>query len=312
MRPELFSALGVAFPSYFVLLITGFTFATAVAVLWARRIGQDPDTLVDLSLAMLLSGVAGARVMHVFFDGHFMDYVHLCTDPRLVDWHVSKARCLSREYGGVWDAAASVCHPSHTDCFAWARFWAGGLTYFGGFIGATAIAIPLLRRDKFPLWKAADIAGAAVPTGLAFGRVGCLLAGCCFGAPTDLPWGMRFPDGSPADDALRRAAAPNLPAELHVHPTQVYESLASLAVAAACVFLVAPRKRYDGQVMVFFLVAYSVLRFIIEVWRRDDRGGYAWLSTSQIVGAGLIAVAVLVHLRRRPRSGPLDADAKLA
>ena len=131
-------------------------------------------------------------------------------------------------------------------------------------------------------------------------------------APHDLGRPSRFPDGSPADDALRRAAAPNLPAELHVHPTQVYESLASLAVAAACVFLVAPRKRYDGQVMVFFLVAYSVLRFIIEVWRRDDRGGYAWLSTSQIVGAGLIAVAVLVHLRRRPRSGPLDADAKLA
>lgn len=300
MRPELFSALGVAFPSYFVLLITGFFFATAVAVLWARRIGQDPDVLVDLSLAMLLSGVVGARLMHVFFDGHFMDYVHLCTDPSRVDWHVSKARCLSREYAGVWDAAANVCHPSRTDCFAWARFWAGGLTYFGGFVGAAAVAYPLLRRDKFPFWKAADIAGAAVPTGLAFGRVGCLLAGCCFGAPSDLPWSVQFPDGSPSDDALRRAAFPNAPATLHVHPTQLYESLASLAVAAVCVFVVLPRKRYDGQVMTAFLVLYSVARFIIEIWRRDDRGGYAWLSTSQIVGLLMIATALLIHRARKP------------
>jgi phosphatidylglycerol:prolipoprotein diacylglycerol transferase len=300
VRPDLFSALGIAFPSYFVLLLTGFFFATAVAVLWARRIGQDPDVMVDLGLAMLLSGVVGARLMHVFFDGHFMDYVHLCTDPKLVDWHVSRARCLSREYSGVWDAAASVCHPAHTDCFAWARFWAGGLTYFGGFVGASAIAYPLLKRDRFPFWKAADIAGAAVPTGLAFGRVGCLLAGCCFGAPTDLPWGLRFPDGSPADDALRKAAFPATPTNFHVHPTQVYESLASLAVAAVCVFVVLPRKRYDGQVMVAFLVLYSVARFIIEIWRRDDRGGYAWFSTSQIVGILLVGLAVWIHRVRRP------------
>ena len=77
MRPELFTLFGVGFPSYFVLLITGFLFATAAGVLWARRIGQNPDVIVDLALAMLISGVAGSRILHVLADGHFWDYVHL-------------------------------------------------------------------------------------------------------------------------------------------------------------------------------------------------------------------------------------------
>src|SRR5581483_10199606 len=137
LRPDLFTAFGIAFPSYFVLLLTGFFFATAAGVLWARRIGQNGDVIVDLGLAMLLAGVAGGRILHVIADGHFDDYVHLCTDPSLVDWHISRARCLSHDWNGRWDDAAGVCHPTQTDCFAWAKFWAGGLTYYGGFIGAS-------------------------------------------------------------------------------------------------------------------------------------------------------------------------------
>ena len=138
MRPELFSLFGVGFPSYFVLLVTGFLFATAAGVLWARRVGQSADVVVDLSLAMLLSGVAGSRIFSVLFDGYLMDFVHLCTDPAKVDWPLTKAECVSATYAGIWDDARAVCHPSQTDCFAWAKFWAGGLTYYGGFLGASA------------------------------------------------------------------------------------------------------------------------------------------------------------------------------
>lgn len=301
MRPELFSAFGIAFPSYFVLLVTGFFFSTACAVLWARRIGQDGDVMVDLGLAMLLAGVAGARVLHVFADGHFFDYVHLCTNPDLVDWHISKARCLSHDWNGRWDEAAQLCHPSHTDCLAWAKFWAGGLTYYGGFIGASFGAIALLRRDKFPFWKAADMAGFTVPIGLAFGRVGCLLAGCCFGAPSDVFCAMRFPAGSPASEAQAKdhlIAGVDI-RSLPVHPTQVYESLGSLAVAAVCLWIVHPRKRYDGQVFVAFLVLYAIVRFLLEFLRRDERGGALALSTSQLLGFAMIAAAIAIHLRRR-------------
>ena len=250
MRPELFRLFDVAFPSYFVLLLSGFLFATALGALWARRIGQDPDVIVDLGLALLLAGVVGARLLHVFADGHFWDYVHLCTDPQLVDWTFDRAECVSAAYDGVWDAASGVCHPKASDCFAWAKFWAGGLTYYGGFLGASAMAVFLLRRDRFPFWKAADMAGFAVPLGLGFGRMGCLLAGCCFGSRRSCRGRCRSRRDSPASEAqfkptcLRARAVVASPCTRRRSTSRRL----SLAIAAFCLSLRARRKRYDGQV----------------------------------------------------------------
>ncbi len=94
MQGSLFELFGVSAPAYFILLITGFAFATAVAVAQTRRLGENPDVIVDIALAALLMGVIGGRVFHVLFDGLFWDYVHLCTDPSLVDWKISQAQCL--------------------------------------------------------------------------------------------------------------------------------------------------------------------------------------------------------------------------
>ncbi len=307
MRPELFRLEGVGFPAYFVMLLSGFFIATALGALWAKRIGQNPDVIVDLGLAMLLSGVAASRIFHVFFDGHFMDYVHICTDPSKVDWLVTRAECAGR-YKGHWDVAAGVCHPVETNCFAWAEFWAGGLTYYGGFIGASLAAIVLLKRDKFPFWKAADMAGFCVPVGLAFGRMGCLLAGCCFGAESSLPWALSFPPQSPASEAQWKAHTLQNPAAWSnpVHPTQIYEAAASLAIAAFCLYYVHPRKRYDGQVFAAFLVLYAVARAGLEILRRDDRGGISILSTSQIVGVLCVIAAVVIHQLRAPKPTPKE------
>jgi len=299
VRPELFSAFGVGFPAYFVALVTGFLFATAAGVLWARRIGQSADAIVDLGLAMLIAGVAGGRILHVIADGHFWDYVHQCTDPSRVDWILSRARCASS--GGAWDDARHICHPAHADCFAWAEFWNGGLTYYGGLIGASLAAVWLLRRDRFPFWKAADMAGFAVPIGLVFGRIGCFLAGCCFGAPSGIFCAVRFPPNSSASDA--QAKDHLLPGadrwSAPVHPTQIYESVASLAIAAICLYVVHPRKRYDGAVFAAFLAMYAVARFLLEMLRRDERGGVFGWSTSQLLGIAMLAVAIAIHALRK-------------
>ncbi len=311
MRPELFRVFDVAFPAYFLLLLSGFVFATASGAAWARRIGRDPDVIVDLGLACLLMGVVGGRLMHVLADGYFWDYVHLCTDPAAVDWKVDQALCVPR-YHGVWDAAKNVCHPVESDCFAWAKFWAGGLTYYGGLIGASLMAVYLLRRDRFPFWKAADMAGFTIPLGLGFGRMGCLLAGCCFGRETDGVWALAFPPQSPASEAqfklkeLASAGAWSHP----VHPTQIYESAVSFAIAAFCLLYVHGRKRYDGQVFVAFLGLYAIGRFALEFLRADDRGGVGALSTSQLIGLVLVAVAGAIHVRRsRPAAPPAAAAA---
>lgn len=302
MRPELFRVLEIAFPAYFLLLLTGFLIATAIGALWARRIGKDPDVIVDLGLACLLMGVVGGRLLHVVADGYFWDYVHLCTNPSLVDWHVEKAECLGR-HRGVWDAARSVCHPVHKDCFAWAKFWAGGLTYYGGFISASLMAVWVLRRDRFPFWKAADMAGFTVPLGLGFGRMGCLLAGCCYGVRSDSALAMSFPGHSPASDAQFKAGtlASASSWSHEVLPTQIYESAISLAIAAFCLLWMHGRKRYDGQVFVAFLALYAVGRFAVEFFRDDDRGGLWRLSTSQLIGLAMVAVAITIHVLRGRR-----------
>ena len=143
------------------------------------------------------------------------------------------------------------------------------------------------------------MAGFAIPIGLGFGRLGCLLAGCCFGSPTDSAFALDFPARSPAAAAQVKegilATIRQVP--MPVHATQVYESVGSLLVAAVCLFWVHGRKRYDGQVFVAFLGLYAALRFGLEFLRADDRGAAAGLSTSQLIGLALVVFAGLVHMR---------------
>jgi len=244
--------------------------------------------------------VVGGRIFHVLFDGFFWDYVHLCTDPSLVDWKISRALCESSRYDGVWDEAKRVCHPTTPDCFAWAKFWAGGLTYYGGLVFASVTGVLLLRRDRFPVWKATDLSAVGIAVGLGFGRMGCLLAGCCFGLLHDGPLGLSFPPRSPASEAqFKLGQLDSVSQWSHaVHATQIYESAASFAVAGFCMFYVQSRKRYDGEVFVWFLSLYAAARFVLEFWRADDRGGALGLSTSQLIGLLIIAVAFAIHKKR--------------
>ena len=296
--------LTMPFPSYFVLLLTGFLIATLVGAIWARRVGQNPDVIVDLGLAMVLAGIAGGRLLHVFSDGYFWDYVHLCTDPSQVIWQISKAQCESPEYNGVWDIAHKVCRAREADCFRWAKFYTGGLTYYGGFAGASAAAWYLLKADRFPFWKAADMAGMVVPIGLGFGRLGCLLAGCCYGKPWDSALALHFPGGSPASEGQwkEKLISSMSHESLAVHPTQLYESLGSFAIALFLIFYLHGRKRYDGQVFVAFVALYAGVRFVLEFVRADDRGGLIGLSTSQLVGLVLLGVAYSAHQRLSGRA----------
>ena len=216
--------------------------------------------------------------------------------------HAAKAVELS--YKGAWDAAKNVCHPKESDCLAWAAFWAGGLAYYGGLAGALPAGYWLLKRDRFPFWKAADLVGMVMALGLCFGRMGCLLAGCCFGLRSDSAVGLVFPPFSPASEwqwkhgMLATKAAPSLA----VLPTQIFESVASLAIFAFCLLWLHPRKRYDGQVFFAMITMYSIARFVLEYFRSDDRGGIGPFSTSQWIGLGLIAAAAWAH-RLRSQGG---------
>jgi phosphatidylglycerol---prolipoprotein diacylglyceryl transferase len=304
--PTFGTLFGEPIPPYFVLLSVAFMACAWVGVRWARREGHDSEVIIDLALVSVISGVAGARLAHVFLDGFFWDYVHLCTDPSQVSWPITQSECLSEAVAGRWDVARSVCVPTHTDCFAWAKFWQGGLTWYGGMVLGIAYGVHFLRKEKFPLWKGLDYAGMVLPLGLFFGRLGCFFGGCCFGSPTEAWYGVSFPGWSPASEEQWRAhllSSPSL-ASLPVIPTQLLEAAGSLAIAAWAILYAMPRKRFDGQVICAALSLYAVLRFGLEFLRADDRGGVWALSSSQWIGFLVIAVAAAVYrpLARRARS----------
>jgi len=279
-------------PPYFTLLSIGFIFAIYLARRWADRQGLDPRKMVDFGILMVIWGILGSRVLHVLADGHFWDYVHVCTDPSKVDWLVDYREC--NRLNGIWDAAAQVCHPAFKNCFAWADITAGGFAFYGGLIAAALFSIWFIKRHNWPGGKLCDMGGWTITLGLAWGRMGCFLAGCCFGARHETWPSVVFPSGSPASRSQWREGLLDTYREAShaVHPTQLYESLAALIIAAVAYFWLRPRKRYDGQVFVWSMVAYAVARFSLEFIRRDERGAILGLSTSQIVALGMIAACI--------------------
>lgn len=297
MIPQFGEIFGEPIPAYFAMLMTGFLVAFGMAVLWAKRAGYDHDVIIDLGLVSLIAGVAGARILHVFVDGYFWDYVHLCTDPSQVAWEITRGQCAQVE--GIWDAANSVCRPSEGDCFAWAKFWQGGLVWYGGLLGAGAYDIYFLKKEGFPVLKTIDVAGFCIPLGVFFGRLGCWFGGCCFGVPSDHWSAVRFPAWSPASEAQFREGLLSTPGveSLPVLPMQLYEAAGCLAISAFCLFVVHGRKRFDGQVFVISMALYAILRFVLEMFRADERGALLGISTSQWIGVAIVAFMAFLWVR---------------
>jgi phosphatidylglycerol:prolipoprotein diacylglycerol transferase len=173
--------------------------------------------------------------------------------------------------------------------------WKGGLVYYGGLIGASLACIAYVRLKKLPLWKVADILIPSVPLGCFFGRIGCLLNGCCYGRACNLPWAIRFP----ADNPLSPPTDP-------VHPTQIYDSLLNLCLYVFLAWLYR-RRKFDGQVFGVYLVCYAVLRSFVETFRGDypEHQHYlgGWATPAHLVSILILAVG-LVLLRVLPRPEP--------
>lgn len=172
-----------------------------------------------------------------------------------------------------------------------------GFVFFGGLLGALGMGALMARRLQIPFWATADYAGVALPLGHALGRLGCLGAGCCYGKPTTLPWGLAL-GGSPASST---------PVELWgvpLHPTQLYESAVNLAIAAVLARALLPRvERKElpaGTVFLAYVLLYSIARFLIEFLRGDDRGGtMLGLFVSQWIGLLCAAAAAVMLARAR-------------
>jgi phosphatidylglycerol:prolipoprotein diacylglycerol transferase len=180
-------------------------------------------------------------------------------------------------------------------------FLRSGGVYYGGFIGGFLALVVLIRFYKLPFWKVADAFAPGLALGQFFGRQGCFSAGCCWGKPTDLPWGVHFTERGHEYTGVPIYGPTN--EDLYLHPTQLYESFTMLIVFGVLIYL-HRRKKFDGQVLIAYAIIYSIVRFIIEFFRDDPRGNLfglgdlTGLSTSQIISLVVAVFAIIFMILR--------------
>ena len=284
--------------SFGVMVALGCVLGTLLAMREARARGVDPAVIRDLCLWGLALSLLGARLLDVVTAGR-------------QGWD----DCLDAAAAAGAGAALSACTRPLLP-------WEGGLAFYGGVVTGVGTAALFAHRHGLPLAATLDLLTPSLPLGHALGRVGCLLAGCCFGQPTTLPWGIAFTDGSIAYRELQTVdgLGADAPATPPLHPTQVYEAAGELLLFA---LLMRRRRhtRFPGELALLWLCGYAALRFTVELVRGDTARGF-WvalhtptldrllglppstttlLSTSQGIAAVLFfcALALLLLGRRR-------------
>ncbi len=266
MYPELFRIGNFPINTYGVFLAVAFLCAILIAVRLARRDGLPSEKIYDLSLWMLMAGLLGSKILMLF------------TEP---EYRENPALFLSLDFlrsGGVW---------------------------YGGLLGAVVAGYFLMKRYNLPWWKTADACAPGIAIGNFFGRQGCFAAGCCWGKPTTLPWGVQFTE--------QGHQITGVPIDAHLHPTQLYESFAMLLVFGF-LFWLHKRKRFDGQVILAYALLYSIIRFAIEFVRDDPRGdvfgltSLTGLSTSQIISLVIAIWALILVILRHRRAKSVNLE----
>jgi phosphatidylglycerol---prolipoprotein diacylglyceryl transferase len=198
--------------------------------------------------------------------------------------------------GGVLGARLLYIATYWRDSFAGQPWWEifmiqrGGLVYYGGLVGASLACIIFARAKKLQLWKLADIFAPSIALGSMFGRIGCLMNGCCFGRTCELPWAIRFP----ADHAT---------GGLPVHPTEIYDALLNLTLYLSLAWLFR-RRKFDGQVFAVYLICYAVTRSIVEAFRGDytETHLHGGLTPAHLVSIGILVAGAALFFVLRSRS----------
>jgi phosphatidylglycerol:prolipoprotein diacylglycerol transferase len=182
------------------------------------------------------------------------------------------------------------------EILSWATVQAGGV-FYGGFIASALFSIWYVRTYRLPALKMFDIYAPAVALAQSVGRWGCFSAGCDYGTPTRSFLGVVFTNPYSRE-------VTGVPLNVRIHPTQLYESLATLVIGGILLWRYGRKKR-DGEIFLLYLTLYAVARFFLEFLRGDEDRGFVFhhlLSTSQFVALLALAASVglWAYLRRQP------------
>jgi phosphatidylglycerol:prolipoprotein diacylglycerol transferase len=339
MHPTLFNLGPIQIRAYGFMMMIGFLVAIHFAARRARKDGADEETVVNLGLLSLITGIVGSRVFYV---------VH------------------------HWSQFAGADNP----IWAAINLTSGGLEFYGGFLTAVAAVIVYMTVKIRSMRWYLDILAPSIMIGLAFGRIGCFLNGCCWGAPTKSPVAVQFPYGSLAfehqwlkthevkvpgelilatpggtpflidremismsDKELKDTLAKVSPntsqgyvlgllnghlqayntnldglrkivkdldlKTVHIHPTQVYASISALIIGWLLSVYYWRRKR-DGMVIVWLFILYPICRYFEESIRADNPLDTFGFTVSQGISLAAIPLAILfaILLRYLPERSP--------
>ena len=238
---------------------------TWLAVVRGRRVGIDADTILALATEVFLWGLVGARLFYVI------------------------------QYHEQFFAAGK---PLRESLFDVVNISAGGLVVFGSLPTAAVAAWLFARRRGIDILTLADCAAPGMLVGLAIGRVGCFLNGCCYGGPCDLPWAVSFPASTEVARQFPAAGGGSVP----VHPAQLYAVIDACILAALAVAWT-PFARRPGEVFALVLTLHPIARMLLEAIRVDEPPALGTLlSISQLFSLVLLALAALLWwwIGRRP------------
>ncbi len=254
MHPVLFRIGPFTLHTYGVFVASAFFLALALTLRQARKVGIHPDRMLDLAFYVTLSAILGARLLFILVEYRYF-----------------------------------IAHPLRV--FA---IWEGGLVFYGGFLLAVLTALFYMKRHDMPILIVGDIVAPALALAQSVGRFGCLSAGCCYGKPTTLPWGIVFN----RVDSLVPVEKLGIP----LHPTQLYSSAANLLLFLILLFR-SRRKRFDGQLLLLYGILYPLFRSGIEFFRGDPRGSlfHGLISTSQFISGIVFLVSLSFYFKMRKR-----------
>lgn len=220
MYPDLFSIGPVTIHSYGLFVALGFAAALLVTVWIGKAEGMHSPQVVDMGFIMIIWAIIGSRLMYL-----------------------------------VLNISYYANHPLEI-----LKIWEGGLVFSGGLVFAVLALIWYAWRRHLSFWAIADLWTPAVALGQGIGRIGCFMAGCCYGKMTDMPWGIVF--------SHPQSLAPH---HVPLHPTQLYASLSGFVIFV-CLLLFRTRKQFNGQLLLWYLILHSTTRLLIERFRDDYRG----------------------------------------
>jgi len=274
MFPKLITFHSFVLPTYGMLVAIGFVAGIAVSLRLARREGLDHEKIYNLGIYLALAGMIGSKLFLLIQD---------------------------REY--YWENPRQL--------FSLSVLQSGGI-FYGGLLVAIAVAVWFARASHISFVKLGDVFAPGIALGHAFGRLGCFSAGCCWGRPTSLPWGVTFNDPYSHEVV-------GVPLGVKVHPTQLYEAFAE-AVIFVFLYFRYRKKRFDGQILGWYLLLYPTARFLVEFLRSHDGDGEGmfWgnISNAQAISVVLVAAGVwllwLSPYRRRQQTSATSPSARLA